>query len=284
MRNVMKVLAVAAVVTACGCIDATTLVKVNKDGSGQIVETIYMSAQMSAMMAMGAAQGGQPPSLLDEAKLKSAASKFGSAVTFESAKEVSRKDGSKGVKAVYAFPDVTQLRIDPASGMQGMQIGELTTEGHAAPLTEKEGVSFGFKKGPAPTLTVNMPQDDDKGGGEEADVDAAALGDDAPAGMEGMDAMMKQMFEGMRMRFYVMVDGEIQKSDATYVEANKATGKKQMVALMDINFGELIKDPEKFKKLQTMGPGGDAEAMKLALKDMPGIKAETKEKIEITFK
>ncbi len=186
---------------------------------------------------------------------------------------------------------MTKLCIDPAAAMSdmNMNMGDAAAAPDEAPKEEETtGMTFGFKKGRTSTLTVNIPHDEDEGAQEDVDEDEAALGDDAPAGMDGMqdgmEAMMKQMFEGMRMRCYVMVDGEITESDATYVEANKSTGKKQMVALMDINFGELMKDPEKFKKLQAMGPGAKPEAMEKALKDMEGVKVETKEKIEISFK
>ncbi len=89
MKNVAKILAAMVIVAACGCIDATTLIKVDKDGSGKIYETVYLAGQRAAMRAWGA-QGGQAPSRVDETKLKAAASKFGTGVTFESAKEVSR--------------------------------------------------------------------------------------------------------------------------------------------------------------------------------------------------
>ncbi len=110
--------------------------------------------------------------------------------------------------------------------------------------------------------------------------------DDLPGGDAAQEmgkAMMQQMFQGMRVRFYVMVDGEITETNASYTENSRKTGKKQFVVLMDLNLGELIKNPEKFEKLSAMGQPSDPARMKEVLKDFPEMKIETEETVRVTF-
>jgi hypothetical protein len=73
-------------------------------------------------------------------------------------------------------------------------------------------------------------------------------------------AQMKQMFDGFRVRIMVKVDGEIARTNASYVEIDTQSKKKQLVTLFDINIGEIMKDEETFKKLAAMGEIQDMEA------------------------
>ena len=243
---------------------------------------------MGAMGAMGEEGGGAAASLVDVEKAKQRSSSFGEGVTFVSAKEVSGADGRKGARTIYAFTDVTKLKIDPMSAMQNMgnQPGAEVEDDES-----KDAVTFDWRKGKTAELIVNLPQDNDADDGDaddaedddnEVDVDEEVLGAD-PAGAQ-MEAMMRQMFDGMRIRFVIMVDGEIEKTNASYVETNKKTGKKQLVSIYDMNLGTLIKDAEKFKKLQDLKDPKDSSAMKNVLKQFPEMKIETEEKLSIKFK
>ena len=51
MKRFLVGVVLTAMVVATGCIDTSTVIVLNEDGSGSIVETTYMSAQASAMMS-----------------------------------------------------------------------------------------------------------------------------------------------------------------------------------------------------------------------------------------
>jgi len=104
-------------VLCSGCIDATTLVTVKKDGSGTIEESVYISKVVEQMLnEMTAAMGGKTASApktskIDENKLKAKAAKMGEGVRFVSATEEKKADGSMGTREVYAFSDIRKLRL-----------------------------------------------------------------------------------------------------------------------------------------------------------------------------
>src|SRR5688572_18202869 len=81
--------------TACslsGCLSSDTLINVRADGTGTIEQTILANLKTIEMFAgMAGAQGGAPASpipkpadMLDEAKLKEAAARFGKGVRYVS--------------------------------------------------------------------------------------------------------------------------------------------------------------------------------------------------------
>ncbi len=81
----------------------------------------------------------------------------------------------------------------------------------------------------------------------------------------------------------VKVDGEIARTNASYVEIDTQSKKKQLVTLFDINIGEIMKDEETFKKLAAMGEIQDMETAAEKLKGIPGLKIETAKRVEIEF-
>ena len=97
-------------------------------------------------------------------------------------------------------------------------------------------------------------------------------------------AMMKPMLDGMRIRAYVKVNGEITKSDASHVAKSAQTGKKQMITLVDMQLGKLVTDPEKLKKLSALENEKDIRKVAEALNELPEITYELKEKITVDFK
>src|SRR6266498_593522 len=104
-----------------GCFQVDTVIKVNRDGSGTIEETMLVSkkllAQMNEMMQGFAGQEGnkgnnkaQPPDIYDPAKLKAKAVEMGSGVTYTSGEKVST-DKFMGYRAVYTFTDINKLLL-----------------------------------------------------------------------------------------------------------------------------------------------------------------------------
>jgi len=267
----------------CGCIDSATVMTVNPDGSGTIVETMYMSAAFEQMMqGMAAGMGGGAPAEsplkhnLDPEQYKKRVPEMGEGVTFDSVKEVKKADGSKGTEAKFLFKDVTKLHLSTeAKGPEN----ESTPQ--QQPAKKASTVTFGFTKGATPTLVINMPKP--KAEQQAPGADGVPARDTGKTMSEEEMAQMQQMFDGFRFRMQVKVAGAITKSNATYTEAGP-DGKKQVITLLDMDIGKIMKDEAARKKFFAMGKIDDVDTARAKLKDMPGLKMETVEKIEVSFK
>ena len=229
----------------------------------------------------GKAKGKQKNPLIESAEsYKKKASAMGEGVTFVSSKEVRKADGTTGVQVTYAYKDINKLKVNsepenPAAGPDEAK----PPEGGPPPKKENP-ITFEFVKGATPKLTVTMARKEKEEETAKAEEQAAP---DEAAAAEQM-AMMKQVFDGFRMQLLVAVDGEITRSNATFVEKDAKTGKKQRVTLIDMDLGKIFRDEASFKKLAAMGQVDDIATAREKLKDIPGLKFETEEKVEIEFK
>lgn len=283
----------AAVLIACsltGCLDIATVVSVKKDGSGTITQTVFLSPMLSAMQSMGGEQ--QESSSPSEAELTQAAAAMGEGVRYVSKRKVTRDNGSTGHRVVFAFDDINTVRVNPmpenATGQEGAA-GQAQGE-------KKDVLTFAFTPGDTANLVVNIPHDEStEAEGDdafEADLPAgAAAGDDGAAGPKDpmqaqMEAQMKQMFQGFRVRALIRVDGEITDTTASHVQTGSTSGKRQYVTIYDMDIGRMLNNPEQFEKLQALQGAGqqqDLSAMADALEDVDGLMIETRPRVEISF-
>lgn len=249
------------------CIEVDQTINLKKDGSGTITEEVVMGAQMLAMMegglgGLGGEAGADPlADLYDEAKYKEKAAAYGEGVTFTKLEKIQR-NGGKGVKVTYTFKDINKVQFSPGSAMDDIGPGN---EGGG----EEDPVTFQYAGG---VLTVNFP-DIDAGDAGAADLGGEDLADPAA---EAMMAQMAQMFKDMKISAKLNIVGGIAETDATHVDGNTVT-------LLEMVFAEIIKNPEGMKALQKM-EGADRGQMQELLKDVKGVKVETKEKIKVKLK
>ena len=247
-----------------GCLEVDQILTLEKDGSGTIVEETVIGAQMVAMMEMGAAQGGGGPNpmakMYDEEQYKKKAGSYGEGVEFVKLEKVER-NGGKGVKAHYKFADINTVVFEPGSGMD--QMGDMAPPG-AAPKEKPESEPLKFKYADG-KLTITFP---DPPEGEEAEVPEGA-------GNPEM-AQMAAMFKDMRMGAKLVVAPGIAKTNASNVEGNT-------IILMDVDFGKILENPDGMKVLQKLDMK-DRKKMEAALKDVKGVKMETKKTVEVTVK
>jgi hypothetical protein len=259
-----------------GCFDSSILVKVKKDGSGTVEETVILSKAFTELMAsFGAGMGGeeqqeqQDQDLVDQDKLRAKAAAMGDGVELVSADPVVTERGS-GFKAVYRFKDINQLKVNenPSDNVPGPPSGE-----EQAPNPE-ELVQFRFTRGGTATLEIIYPKDfnDEEVQAGEEEMEA---GPDPTADPEMM-AMMKQLYADMRMKLVVEVDGTIVDTNATYREGSRVT-------LMEVDFGKLMEEGDKFDELMQAKPE-TVEEMKRALEGVESIKVETAQNIRIRFR
>ena len=119
-----KFVAVVALSTCLtGCLQSATLVKVKPDGSGTIEQTMLVNLQTIKGMMAGMGGGQMKESgraRMNEAEFKRTAERMG-------VKPVSLtplKEGAfEGSKAIFAFDDITKVRVDQDPNMSGRRLG-----------------------------------------------------------------------------------------------------------------------------------------------------------------
>ena len=284
MKRLILIGGLCVILFVTGCIDTTTVISVRKDGSGTITEVMYVDESVVSMFEGMMGQMGDEAEaeqekaweVLDVEKYKAKADKLGRGVKFVSAKEVTNAKGASGVEVVYSFDDIEKLNIQPepenpvGDEMAGMMGAEPAEE-------EKNPITFEFIKGGTPKLIVNMPKEEEPEPVEEAPEEMPS----PEASAQGM-AMMQQFLSGFRMRVMIsLLDGTIQKTNASFVER---TGGKDTVTLFDVALGEIMSNEKYAKEWERMSRMKDMGAAMETMKNIPGLKIETAERVEISFK
>jgi hypothetical protein len=253
-----------------GCFESIVLLRVNKDGSGTIEETVVISDKfMELMKSFGGEEEGEAEEQdpIDEQQLMDKAASMGEGVRYVSAEPVKTDRGS-GYKAIYAFTDVNDVRINqnPGENVSPPPVGG-EEEGPV-----EEWLRFNFSGGRTPTLEIIYPQDVTEEMDQDESAEAEAEMDSNPEMME----MMRELYQDMHIRLAVEVNGEIVQTNASYVDGSTVT-------LMDIDFAKILEDEQKFRDLMNANPE-TVEEMKELVKDNPGIKVEIEEVIHIRFR
>lgn len=259
MRFLRLAIVVAAAAVAAGCLQADTLVKVKADGSGTIEQTVFISQQAMSMMGAMSQMGGQkegaaaPVEFFNEATFRDAAAKLGPGVTFVSMKPLTY-EGMKGAKAIYAFTDITQVRVDEGQSVPGMPGQDEAGRG-GPPIT------FQLRKlAGGAGLTITMPKPDP--GSEQA----AAKPETPQQVPPEMMGMMQMMLKGMKVKVAVEVAGKILKTDAAHHTGNTVT-------LIEVDMDTLMQDPAMLQALQgKLRPGASPQELQAAFSGMKGVK------------
>ena len=233
-------LALLAALSA-GCIQDQKVLKLQRDGSGTLVEEVYMSPQVTGMMeqmaagmAEGLKQGGVP---VDAAKAKTAldplemfksdiekrTAELGSDVKLVSQLSKTNAQGWKGYVVTYRFNDITKLNL---------KLTDQKKDDNAEPGKAKgEPLRVTFRKTPRPMVSfqqVPLPQA----------AAAPAKPGEAGAGAEANNAMpaamMSAMLQGMRMSFIVEVDGKIVSTTSHYRQGNNR------IVLLDLPMDKVL--------------------------------------------
>ena len=298
-----RMAAVSVLAALTGCIDSSTLVCVNKDGSGTIVVDEFYSAQMlegmGGMMqgmsksmggATGEATGGDqvkadaPKVDFIEEAIKGKAQKLGTDVQLVSKQAKTNTQGWKGFHATYSFKDVTALTLSPGSMDSGGESsgGKMSTSG-------SQTYTIRFKAG-SPAVLEIVPGKEQK---SETATKAPAAAADNPKGTaqgegdaekpeakqaQAMMEMMIPMLKGMRTVFSVKVDGTVVETNAKY----KSEQDPSTFIIMDVPMDKVLAD-ERVKK--SMASGKQGNELDMAALSIPGVRVEDgKKTITIRFK
>ncbi len=275
MRRVVDLgISVLALLCLVGCVEMNTVIKVRKDGSGTVEETVVMTKeaieQMGAMTSQfgmkekdGSLEKGFEFFNMDE--LKKRAANMGKGVTLDEAEKVAIGD-KEGYQVVYKFSDINNLKVN-------QNPGDRVPSGGAGPAGTqskgKENIKFQFTKGRTAVLTVKMPAHEF---GKKPKKEKSVQDQELQQAM----AMMSQFMKGMKVSVAIEVEGSIVDTNAALREGSKVT-------LMEMDFDKLLANQEAFKKFISANPQSLEEAKKM-MKDVPGIMVEPNQEVTIKFR
>jgi hypothetical protein len=278
------------------CLNMKTVIKVKKDGSGEIEQVFLMSTSVMNYAASmtstsmdsedgndeytveddsdeeGISEKESVPDLTsqmaDKEKLALHAKEMGEGVTLSSVTSVTEGDFS-GYKAVYAFKDINMLKFNqnPGDLMPSDAVEGAGVETNAP----KEYITFNFKKG---ALSVSMPEVEVASAEDVGDDDAVEEG--AGEMDEATLNMMKAIYKDMKILLQIEVQGSITDTNASYRKGSTVT-------LMNIDFSKIIEDKKSFDAL-TKNNSETLEGLKGLVKNVKGIEIELQKKINIKFK
>lgn len=253
-----------------GCIQSATIVKVNADGSGTIDnQTVMTSTALAQLRQFSGAFGGasaKPVDPFSEEQARALATQMGEGVTLVTSAPL-KTAAAEGRSSVYAFRDITKIRINqapPTPDGASIRAGGVGIGGSQASL-----VTIDLARTAAGTvlLTLHTPGDPLTALTSQA---GARPGTQIPA--EQM-AMMRQMLAGLRIALRVEPMGRVVRTNSPYVDGRTVT-------LFDIDVDSLLKDEAAFSSLQNAKtPAETADA----LKNVPGVKIAAERDITIEF-
>lgn len=262
-----------------GCIQVETIIRLKADGSGTIEKTVLVSREFIGMMSMmktlfqsadstGENDAENPFDFDDEETLRAGASKLGDGVKFISAEKI---DTGKleGVKAIYAFSDINQVRIDP--GMTGDIPSVDDEDAHEA--AREEYAVIRFRKGNPARLMIAFPREEADEAPEETESDTLSLEDEDDSDMGNR---FKSLMKDARIALKFRVEGQIVETNATFRDGSEVT-------LIDLEFAKFMDNLEAFDKLNA-AKHQSFETRRRLMADIPGVKIELQDAVEIAFK
>lgn len=287
MKKLLCAFAALTLLATAGCLKVKQLVVVNPDGSGSIVvstvfppETVAMMTQMSGLQALGGDAKSPAPAIdlfYDPDQLRDAAAQFGEGVTLQKSEKID-KDGTRGAIAVYAFKDISRVKLNTR---QNMQMGEAMSAAKSGiDVSSGDFIRFAFAKGDTSRLTILTPQFKSDAAGQPAKKPDAQLPPELAGlgALGGGGAMAMQMFKGMEMSFAVQVKSNVISSTASHPDGER----KDRFVLLAMKFDELAGSPE-FQNIANENITDQAGMMK-RLYTLPGAKLETNREVVIEFK
>ncbi len=273
MKSILKSSAILlSILLLGGCLQVHTVVTVNPDGSGTVKETLVFGRQLAVMMRAFEGVGEESKKsrgVFDEEKLRQEAAKMGEGVSFVSAKPIRLSDG-EGYEAVYAFKDISTLRLNqnPGGKISGAAEG-LTPTSRGDSKAKDQFVSFQFTKGTPATLVIRLP--------ERKEAEAKREPDEQRDDPDEDDIQMARMMLGdLRISMAVECAG-------TIVETNASFRKGSTVTLVEIDFGQLLSDESFLRDVRSYDNLSKEEAKKLMQKH-PGLKIELNDEVRVRFR
>lgn len=268
-----------AMLVACGlvgCFQADQVVTLLPNGSGTIEETFMISRKIAESMAAFTGGMSDQPGFADnntaktngqsffkDDEIKKRAEGYGQGVKLVNMERIANKQ-FEGYKAVYSFRDINKLRLDQENPGMPKQSGKEND-------TKPKATGFVFTPGKTATLLVKQQKKNVSAG--EAAAESAVPAKESSA--EEL-AMVRQMFDGLRISTKLVIKGRIVDSNATHRTDSTIT-------LVELDFGKLLDKPELLAKMAAAQPGDQAAAMEM-IKNFPGMKVDMNDELRVSFR
>jgi len=263
MKKVLKLLPLLSILfLLSGCLSSGIDILVNKDGSGEIIQTFHVQKEYMGFMNLG--EAAADPNMINKVELTNRAKSMGEGVTFTKVEPVAGNSPFAGYKAYYSFRDISKVKTSSSP---------MTTPGET--VDDSDWIRFDFKKGGTSTLTIiSLSQE------EEYDGDGEDFGSDdgdfeTEEADENMIEQMKQIYKTMHFWFKVKVNGNISNTNAVYSDRSEVT-------IMDMRFEKIVENDELFSKI-TSEQNSSIDEVRDQLEKI-GVKIDDQEKIEISFR
>ncbi|MGI9473959.1 MAG: hypothetical protein ACR2NZ_20615 [Rubripirellula sp.] len=246
-----------------GCIERSTVIKVKSDGSG-IVHIRQHEQKVSISFGGGAAKSEdvEEDRLPDELALQKMAEEMGD-VELVSAKESVNRNGWAGYDLIFRFSNINDFvlpddLVSPSSDDGDEAASALSDSDDAAidvdeTTTQKEGgYQFAMADGILEIRSL-LPIEPQQQRADEQVIGAVDPFAEAPPAAEAsidlqqmaMEQVMAAALSDMRIGVFVQVDGELEATNAIHREGN-------LITLMRLNVGELLKDPDSKSHLSSL--------------------------------
>jgi hypothetical protein len=266
MTIVRRALVAVTMLPLVGCFQASTVIRVKGDGSGTIEQRVLLTSAAMDQLRAFAILGGNSADSVDptsEAQARSMAAAIGPGVTYLSSTPV-RADGAQGRDAIYAFTDITQLRISEQPRVPGGL--SLRTQGVS---TDSDPITFAMTRQPDGNvlLRILVPRP-----GVLSFATPNRNGEVKPPSLEQIN-MVKQLLAGARLTVAVEPEGRLVETSSPFVDGNRVT-------LIDLDIDKAASDPDLITKLQSSQTLEDAKA---TINSVPGLKITLDPEISITF-
>lgn len=251
MRPLRALVAASLAAPLAACLQSTTVVKINRDGSGTVEQTTLLN--VAALKALVPGAPGQMKNPITEDELRRNAERMGKGVRVVSTTPV-KAGGFEGVAAVFAFDDINQLQVTQGPGDAIAPPG--------SPVRADDPARFSLvRKGDTSVLTIALRDVQAPGPGGSATPPAAPQMDPAMVGM------LKSMFQGLALDVTLEVAGTIVRTNAAHVSGSRVT-------LLHLDGDAIFADEARFRALPPIGPGASFSDVRAFLKEFPGVKLD----------
>jgi len=255
------ILAVLIPLLFMGCISSGVNVKVNKDGSGEIIQTFQIKRDFVGFLSMS--EEPTDPNLIDREALELTAQAMGEGVSLSKVEPMPDNSPYAGYIAYFKFKDISTIKVSASP----------STSPEAVSEDNNDWVSFKFDKGITSKLTMYLSgmtdEDTEESYNSEETEEMEASAD------ESMGDQLKEIYKDMHYWMIFEFDGKITDTNASFTEGSKVT-------IFDMNFEKIVENDELFQKVTNEDPG----SMKEYKEELAtaGVFIDDQEEITVSFK
>lgn len=276
-------IAILALLLLTGCVEYGLTIKLNKDGSGEIVEEMLLSNQVMNMIKAMDSDGNSVDAFTQEEVQKKSPS-FGEDIVFSKFEEIAT-ESKQGYKAVYKFNDINKVRF--SEDMMSESIESLSDNMPMGDNEEDEGddkgdadkfYTFEYNKKGQLTISNGFTEEINEARNNEENIEEIEdESEDEEIDSQDLQqqlAMAKMFTQGMKI--YTKVKFETIKDANVPYENNE-------VILFEIDMDKLMNNPDTFAEIIN---NGEKELTKFLNNErtIDGIIFHNQEKIIVNFK